>query len=122
MSISGEKRARNREAVRRYRRSTKGKATRRAYTQTEVYKAYMRERRMVYVAAHPDRHRARNRVYQAIKDGRLVRPDTCEHCGATGVPIEASHDEYTYDKALDVEWLCRSCHRRKDGTSSAFTP
>jgi hypothetical protein len=54
-------------------------------------------------------------VYRALKDGRLVRPDSCDRCGATpkplrnGIsPIQAHHEDYS--RKLDVMWLCTACH------------
>jgi hypothetical protein len=64
---------------------------------------------------HPEIRQAQARVTQAIRQGTLVRPDKCERCGATGLAIEASHDDY--DQPLEVEWLCVSCHRTKDKPS-----
>lgn len=55
--------------------------------------------------------RAHNAVYNAIKSGRLVRPDRCSGCNKKGA-IEAAHVDYS--RPLDVVWLCRSCHRRWD--------
>jgi hypothetical protein len=48
---------------------------------------------------------------QAIRDGRLPRPDTCENCGTECKP-DASHDDYA--RPLTVAWLCRPCHITKD--------
>jgi hypothetical protein len=110
-----EQRARWREAAARYAKTDKGKAAHARYRQTPKGLASRAEWQREDAKKNRDRTRARKRVYMAVKDGRLTRPDSCEHCGASGVPIEASHDEYTYERALDVEWLCRPCHRTKDG-------
>lgn len=37
-----------------------------------------------------------------------LRPEPCRRCGAE--PAEKHHPDY--EKPLEVEWLCRSCHRR----------
>lgn len=59
---------------------------------------------------------AYKQVRRAIKDGRLVRPETCQTCKR--IPplmrdgrsqIQAHHPDYT--KPIDVEWLCSKCHR-----------
>lgn len=63
---------------------------------------------------HPDAVRAHNMIARAIKAGRLVRPTTCEWCGAKD-DVEGHHEDYS--KPLDVKWLCHACHgltRRKD--------
>ena len=55
--------------------------------------------------------RARNAVSNAIRAGKLTRPDTCGACSKPGF-IEAAHIDYS--RPLDIRWLCRSCHRRWD--------
>ncbi len=47
-----------------------------------------------------------------VQAGNIVRPMTCEECGATDRPIEGAH--FNYDEPLRVRWLCISCHRRWD--------
>jgi len=49
---------------------------------------------------------ARVKVFNAIRDGVLIR-QPCEKCGAAYA--QAHHDDY--QKPLDVRWLCASCHR-----------
>jgi hypothetical protein len=58
---------------------------------------------------------ARRIVRSAIHRGDLVRPDSCERCGATPGPgidgrtrIQAHHADYS--RPLDVEWICAMCH------------
>lgn len=53
-------------------------------------------------------HRAQQAVRRAIKRGLLVRPDRCEKCDVECKP-DAHHEDYT--RPLDVEWLCKPCHR-----------
>ncbi len=47
-----------------------------------------------------------------VQAGHIVRPTTCEACGASDRPIEGAH--FNYDEPLRVRWLCRSCHVRWD--------
>jgi len=60
----------------------------------------------------PLHRRAQNLVYIAVRDGRLVRPERCSKCRSKRGTIEASHDDYS--KPLQIEWLCASCHHKKD--------
>lgn len=57
---------------------------------------------------------ARRTVCSAVRDGQLEKPDTCEACtkrvGESNV--EALYTDYS--RPLDVEWLCRKCHRAKE--------
>ncbi len=62
---------------------------------------------MKYSKANPTKSRARDRVYKAIKAGKLKRKP-CEVCGALNT--HAHHHDYS--KPLDVKWLCPACHAR----------
>ena len=46
-----------------------------------------------------------------VQAGNIVRPSSCEACGALG-RIEGAH--FNYGEPLRVRWLCRSCHVRWD--------
>jgi hypothetical protein len=67
---------------------------------------------------NPEKNLAHNRVRTLVRNGTLKRPGTCSDCGASGVRIEASHDDY--EKPDVVEWLCVRCHRLKDGNPFMF--
>lgn len=47
-----------------------------------------------------------------VQAGHIIRPATCEECGAIDRRIEGAH--FNYDEPLRVRWLCVSCHRRWD--------
>lgn len=53
-----------------------------------------------------ERRRARWTVNNAVRDGRMVRLQSCEECG--GPSPEMHHDDYS--KPLEVRWLCHPCH------------
>lgn len=57
----------------------------------------------------PQRRLAHQMTSNAIRSGKLLRPDECSACGKQCKP-EAHHDDYA--KPLEVRWLCRSCHCR----------
>ena len=73
-------------------------------------RAYERQ----YRAAYPERKAARNAVEQAIRSGRLQRPDRCDDCGRECLP-RAHHESYDRRHHLDVTWVCQSCHWRRHG-------
>lgn len=50
---------------------------------------------------------ARQRVRDAVKVGRLVRPDSCQRCGKAA-RVQAHHHDYSLP--LEVEWVCSDCH------------
>lgn len=58
-------------------------------------------------ARHRWKNRARDAVRRALDRGEIERPEECSRCG-DGCKPEAHHADY--DRPLDVEWLCVSCH------------
>lgn len=69
--------------------------------QKKEYKKRRRQR-------NPDKDKARNKLSNAIRDGRVIRPEMCQMCGKSCKP-EAHHTDYS--RPLDVLWLCFICHR-----------
>jgi len=59
----------------------------------------------------PGKAKARIAVYNAIKDGRLVR-GPCEVCG-TDSRVQGHHDDYR--RPLVVRWLCFKHHMEHHG-------
>lgn len=61
-----------------------------------------------YTMKHRAKKNAHRRLGYAIRTGKLSKPTECSKCGDVG-RIEGHHEDYS--KALDVTWLCISCHR-----------
>ena len=78
-----------------YHKTEKGKEVRRKATQN-----YRKDK--VRKQAHYD-------LNNAIKYGRIVKPNNCSNCGVDCNP-HGHHDDYS--KALDVRWLCTKCHNK----------
>ena len=55
-----------------------------------------------------DKIKTHSLVAKAIKEGKLIKPTECSRCGKEGW-VEGHHKDYS--KPLEVEWLCRKCHR-----------
>ena len=70
------------------------------------YSAIQRER-------YPERKHARDAVYRALKEGRMVKPQTCQDCGKEAY-LEGHHSSYEESHWLDVQWCCKSCHNKRD--------
>ena len=56
---------------------------------------------------HPEHFRARYAFTNALRAGKLTKPDACSKCGKAG-RIHGHHPDYS--KPLEVVWLCHSCH------------
>jgi len=83
---------------------------------SEYYKAYDRKRGnrqppgylKEYRKRFPKKYKAHSLVSNAVRDGRLEKPNVCEACNQI-TRVEAHHDDY--DKPLEVRWLCSGCHK-----------
>ena len=68
-----------------------------------------------WTAKDPERTRVIKRVGMnvayAVKTGKLTKPTKCEQCGSEK-RITAAHE--SYDRPLDVRWLCWPCHVKWD--------
>ena len=89
----------NRERVRKYTRTPKGKIS-----LIEKYK----KRTMLY----PEKRKAQERIRYEVRAGRIIKPSACERCGRAE-RIQAHHEDYS--KPLDVLWLCEPCHKFHHG-------
>lgn len=64
------------------------------------------ERVRQYWLDNPERKKAWRKLDYAITSGKMVR-GFCECCGNEKAD---AHHWKGYDRPLDVQWLCRSCH------------
>lgn len=62
---------------------------------------------------HPEKVRARCAVNDAIREGRLQKPDTCEDCGQECESRSLHGHHQDYSNPLEVEWLCAACHTKR---------
>lgn len=73
----------------------------------EKYDRIFHGLRKRYSARHKEKIRAEGLVNDAIRYGKLKRPNRCESCGKDCNP-QAHH--YDYSKPFEVVWLCTTCH------------
>lgn len=81
---------------------------RREYQKTEQGKAAHKRALDNYKKKFPLKYAAHIVTGNAIRDGKLIKADSCSVCGSKE-KIEGHHDDYT--KPLEVRWLCESCHK-----------
>lgn len=91
----------------RLRESPARAAAREAYQKTERGRVAAGRAKLAYIERNPSKRQAHNAVNNAVKDGRMTKPEACEECGGEGI-IHGHHDDYS--KPLDVKWLCTACH------------
>lgn len=67
------------------------------------YESYVKR----FKLANPEKARAHRLVFEAVRAGVLVRPETCSKCAAV---CRAQAHHLDYRQPLKVEWLCKRCH------------
>jgi len=82
-------------------------SAREEYAQTERGRERQAAGVKAWAERNPEKKRAHTAVGNAIRDGKLFRPSSCEKCGAKCKP-HGHHDDYS--NLLDVRWLCVRCH------------
>jgi hypothetical protein len=80
----------------------------RRYIETVEGRIVRKKANKNYRLRYPDRANARMAVANAVRKGLLIKPATCEKCGARDESLHGHHDDY--GKPLDVRWVCRACH------------
>lgn len=58
---------------------------------------------------YPHKKACRTKFGNAVRDGHLLRPECCEHCGKI-CRSQGHHSSYSLEMALMVTWLCTTCH------------
>lgn len=74
----------------------------------EEYNAFQR----YYRKKNSIKTKAVQKVNDAIRYGKLIRPTQCSLC-LSPTDIQAHHHDYS--KPLEVIWLCRTCHCKEHG-------
>lgn len=69
---------------------------------------------------NPEKWQASQKARDALKAGRIVKPQHCTKCGKERFRLEMHHTDYT--KPLLIQWLCRSCHRQLHATMRGHVP
>ena len=82
----------------------------RRYQATKAGKEAVNRARKKWLSENPEKRAAHVILGNRVRDGHIVKPDTCQDCGAGG-RIHGHHHDYA--KPLDVEWLCALCHAKR---------
>lgn len=86
-----------------------GILARRIYQETESGKEAVKRAKKRYKDSNIIKRSAAVLVGNAVRDGKLLKPNECSQCGSEGM-IHGHHDDYAFP--LVVRWLCSRCHRK----------
>ena len=78
------------------------------YQQTEQGRKASNEAKIRYTEKNAVKRGASQLVGNAVKAGRLIKPDSCECCGSKPSRLHGHHNDYAFP--LSVRWLCPGCH------------
>lgn len=104
-------RTRDKETTRRLQRESE-----RRQRQKDPERFRSRERLASRRRGYTKKVQCRSLLNNAVRDGRIERPDSCSVCGTKG-RIEAHHPDY--EQSLRVLWLCPLCHARQQRLETA---
>ena len=87
-----------------------------------IYDKSEKGKKMHYISAYkhfdkyPEKYSARNRLGNAIKRGKIIKPNTCEINNSCLGRIEGHHHlGYEGEHWKDIQWLCHKHHRIMEG-------
>lgn len=104
-----------------YKASEKGKAVSLKYRASEKGKSTARkaansikgtEAKKRYLERNPLKKVAHSKVSNALRDGRIQKPLTCQRCKQIKDLQGHHHRGYEPEFHLDVLWLCPQCHKK----------
>jgi len=80
------------------------------YSRTLTGKQSLDAAKKKWAAQNPDKRAAQIILGNAVKYGKIVKPEACSKCGKKERKrcIHAHHHDYSLP--LDVIWLCAKCH------------
>jgi 5-formyltetrahydrofolate cyclo-ligase len=83
-------------------------AAQKLYQQTPAGKEASRRAKAAYYFRFKEKAVARNWVNNALRDGKIEKPESCSRCGKSGI-LEAHHPDYS--KPTEVLWVHDRCHK-----------
>lgn len=95
----------------RYKKSQKGKIADAKYKRSVCGRVTARRSAKKQAKCWPEKIKARNAVYYAIKTGKIPRPDSLK-CSCGEQAQEYHHPSYEPEHWLDVVAKCIKCHRK----------
>lgn len=84
--------------------------SRRIYSQTEEGKEKHRKAKKKWTESNIVKKAASTIIGNALRSGKIIKPELCEICEIKHERIHGHHDDYAYP--MEVRWLCPKCHTK----------
>ena len=82
--------------------------SRKEYAESERGRVVGRAAKRAWMDRNPVKRGASIIVGNAVRDGKITKPNVCSECGVKPKKLHGHHDDYAYP--LVVRWLCSICH------------
>lgn len=83
------------------------------YKTDETFRQSVLESKQRWADNNQQKRKAHYAVNNAVRDGKMIKPAECEHCGTSEKKIQGHHWSYEPEHWLDVIWLCSRCHGKE---------
>ena len=80
------------------------------YSQTDAGKESHNKAKKAWSKRNPIKRLASHMINNAVRDGKIIKPDTCEDCKSKPNRLHGHHCDYAFP--LVVNWLCPACHNK----------
>lgn len=80
------------------------------YAKTEQGLAAGSRAKKAWIDRNTIKRAASTIVGNAVRDGRILKQDSCEQCKSKPSRLHGHHDDYAFP--LVVRWLCPGCHNK----------
>lgn len=80
------------------------------YAKTDQGKERGNDAKIKWTRRNPIKRMANIIVGNAVRDGKILKPEACENCNSEPNMLHGHHDNYAFP--LVVRWLCPGCHNK----------
>lgn len=83
------------------------------YASDPVRREKLQATKSSWVERNPHKKKAQSALSNAVRDSKVTKTTSCEHCGTSEKKIQGHHWSYLEEHWLDVLWLCTGCHGKE---------
>ncbi len=85
----------------------------RKYNGDSEFREKVQATKTAWVERNLHKRKAQHTLSNAVRDSKVIKPTSCEHCSTSEKKIQGHHWSYLEEHWLDVIWLCTGCHGKE---------